>query len=141
MANLDKIDLDILKILKENARESISSISNKVNLSRPSVSARILKMEEEGIIKKYTIEINDVSEKDKIVFYTLLSDMKKTGDHFFDYMNKIPEIKAIDVITGKSGYLIKAEVNNLVEMQDLLKKLMKFSTVESFISLKHVKID
>lgn len=141
MANLDKIDWHILEILKENSRESISSISSKVNLSRPSVSARILKMGEEGIIKKYTIEINDLSEKDKIVFYTLLSDLKKTGDHFFDYMNKIPEVKAIDVITGKSGYLIKAEVNNLVEMQDLLKKLMKFSTVESFISLKHIKID
>lgn len=141
MTVLDKINWEILNILKENSRESLSSISKKVNLSRPSVSERILRMEEKGIIKKYTIEIGSDFKTNTIIFYTLLSNTKTTGEHFFEYMHTLPEVKSIDVITGKASYLVKSEVNSMTEMQDFLKKLLQVSTIESFISLKHIEID
>lgn len=138
---MDEINYHILEILKHNSRESISSISEKVNLSRSSVRERILRMEESGIIEKYTIKITDSSKKNHIVFYTLMSDLKFKGDSFFDYMKEFPEVMSIDATTGKASYLVKASVSSPEDMRIFLKKLMKISTIESFISLKHFEMD
>lgn len=70
-----------------------------------------------------------------------MSNVKITGDRFFEYMKKIPEVNSIDVITGNTNYLVKATVNNTKEMTLLLRKLMEIASIESFISLKHYNFD
>lgn len=97
-------------------------------------------MEENGVIEKYTINVRVDLIKNQIVFYTLLSNLKYTGDSFFKYINemkKIHEIKSIDVVTGKASYLIKAIAYSTDEMNDILKKFINISSIESFIILKH----
>jgi Transcriptional regulators len=46
------------KCLKGNGRATSSEVSKRVNLSIPAVSERIRKMEESGLIEKYTIKVN-----------------------------------------------------------------------------------
>ena len=48
--NIDDIDRKILKLLQENARVSLKTIAEKTFLSSPAVSARIEKLERDGII-------------------------------------------------------------------------------------------
>ena len=50
---MDDIDRKILKILQENARTSLKTIAEKTFLSSPAVSARIEKLEKDGIISGY----------------------------------------------------------------------------------------
>lgn len=50
---MDNIDYKILKILKDNGRMSHEDIAKQVNLSRPAVRARIVAMENKGIITGY----------------------------------------------------------------------------------------
>ncbi|RJS84848.1 Lrp/AsnC family transcriptional regulator [Candidatus Bathyarchaeota archaeon] len=53
---MDSIDLEILRILKNNARMKYVSIAKKVGLTEGSVRRRIKKLKEEGVIKRFTIE-------------------------------------------------------------------------------------
>lgn len=55
---MDKTDSTILSILKENSRASASDISKQVSLSVPAVTERIRKLEQTGVIEKYTIRVN-----------------------------------------------------------------------------------
>lgn len=55
---MDETDKKILNLLKENARIPYSEIAQEVSLSPPAVKERITKMENTGIIDKYTIHIN-----------------------------------------------------------------------------------
>ena len=48
---MDKIDLGILRCLKENSRQTASTISQTINLSVSAVIERIRKMEQKGIIQ------------------------------------------------------------------------------------------
>ena len=47
---MDDIDRKILKLLQENARMSLKTIAEKTFLSSPAVSARIEKLEKDGVI-------------------------------------------------------------------------------------------
>lgn len=55
---MDALDYQLLKILKQNGRMTHEQIAQNVNMSRPAVRARIIAMEEQGIIEGYATKIN-----------------------------------------------------------------------------------
>jgi Lrp/AsnC family leucine-responsive transcriptional regulator len=56
--DIDTIDARILDILIDDARVSIADLARAVGLSAPSVSERIRRLEEAGVIEGYTLAIN-----------------------------------------------------------------------------------
>ena len=52
---MDHIDREILQILQANARTSLKTIAEKTFLSSPAVSARIEKLEKDGLLQGYEI--------------------------------------------------------------------------------------
>ncbi|MBQ1207672.1 MAG: Lrp/AsnC family transcriptional regulator [Lachnospiraceae bacterium] len=55
---MDKMDYAILKSLRENARNTASTIGKEIHLSVSAVLERIRKMESTGLIKQYTIVVD-----------------------------------------------------------------------------------
>ncbi|WP_458190308.1 winged helix-turn-helix transcriptional regulator [Haladaptatus sp. NG-WS-4] len=58
MRELDEIDLEILRLLIEDSRRPYSSIADMVDLSAPTVSDRIDRLEDEGIIRQFTVDVD-----------------------------------------------------------------------------------
>lgn len=56
--DLDKIDLEIVRLLSEDARRPFSDIAEHVGLSPPAVSDRVDRLQEQGIIRQFTIDID-----------------------------------------------------------------------------------
>ena len=66
MYKLDKIDKALLKLLQENGRATISSLSNAVSLSMPAISERVKRLEASGVIQKFTTLLNpSLVDKDR----------------------------------------------------------------------------
>ena len=55
---VDDLDKEILKTLIQDSRASYAELGRQINLSPAAVRDRVLKLEDLGIIKKYTIELN-----------------------------------------------------------------------------------
>lgn len=55
---MDFIDEQIIRELKEDSRLSMSELSRRIHLSAPAVRERVRQLEEQDIIKRYTIELN-----------------------------------------------------------------------------------
>lgn len=58
MRDLDEIDLEILQLLMADARRPYSDIADIVDLSAPAVSDRIARMQDLGVIRKFTVDID-----------------------------------------------------------------------------------
>lgn len=56
--NLDSIDVELLRALQEDARQSFRSLAKRVGVSVPTVSARIANLEALGIVTGYHATIN-----------------------------------------------------------------------------------
>ena len=57
MAIADKIDQQIIALLRENARRSYEDIGKRVSLSAPAVKRRVDRLEVEGVIRGYTATV------------------------------------------------------------------------------------
>jgi len=58
MRDLDETDMEILRLLAENARRPYSEIAEQVGLSGPAVSDRVDRLEEAGVINGFTVDVD-----------------------------------------------------------------------------------
>ncbi|MFW6434959.1 MAG: winged helix-turn-helix transcriptional regulator [Halovenus sp.] len=58
MRQLDDTDREILRLLLENARRPYSDIAERVDLSAPAVSDRVERLQESGLIKGFTLDVD-----------------------------------------------------------------------------------
>ena len=72
---MDHIDREILQILQHNARASLKMIAEKTFLSSPAVSARIEKLEKDGIITSYQAQIDPM----KLGYHILHQPQRASG--------------------------------------------------------------
>lgn len=58
MRSFDETDLEILRLLARDGRRPFKEIAETVDLSAPAVSERVSKLEEQGVIRQFTIDID-----------------------------------------------------------------------------------
>ena len=58
MRGLDDIDREILRVLTEDGRRPYSDIAEQVDLSPPAVSDRVDRLQELGVIRRFTVDID-----------------------------------------------------------------------------------
>lgn len=130
MFKLDKKDMLILSVLSENSRASYREIAKKVGLSTPTVIKRIQRLEEEGIIQRYTVEI-DYSK----LGYSLpvIIDVRVAKGRLFDVERQIamfPNVLAVYDITGEFDVSIIALFKGREDLDAFVKELQKMRYVE-----------
>ncbi|WP_230399010.1 Lrp/AsnC family transcriptional regulator [Novisyntrophococcus fermenticellae] len=140
---MDGIDYNILKILKKNARETASNISKEIHLSVSAVIERIRKMEETGLIKDYTIIID---EKKTGGDMTSLMEVSLEHPKFFDgFAASIQDISSIVscyYLTGDFDLLLKISCRNSDELEKMHRQIMSLegvSDTRTHVVLKTVK--
>lgn len=102
---LDLTDRRILNILSENAREKLTTIARKIQLSVDSTKKRIQKLEKDGVITRYTIQVNPnrYGLPMAIHIYVKLKNITREKiDGFFAEMTKNPRV--IDLMSVLGDY-------------------------------------
>ena len=107
---LDKTDLQLLKILQENGRISIKELAQRVHLSPTPVFDRVRRLESSGVIERYTTVLNAAKlGQGFLVFCSVkLRRMGKDIAHdFVERIKDIPEVAECYNISGEFDYLLK----------------------------------
>jgi len=58
MSTLDKIDEKIIEMLRENGRKSFTAMAKKLNLNEATIRKRVSNLQKNGVIKRFTIEVD-----------------------------------------------------------------------------------
>jgi Lrp/AsnC family leucine-responsive transcriptional regulator len=145
---MDLLDKKIIKILKNNSKATLQKISDQINLSIAPIARRINQLEAKGIIKNYTVNIDENSLGYKFpafIFISLERQQSKNFDKFEEKILSFPEVVECWLMTGTKDYLIRIAVNDVEEFENFLTKKLTViegvSSVESSIPLRRVKSD
>lgn len=136
---LDGTDLRILKCLKENARTQWKDIGEKVHMTGQAVAARIDRMLEAGIIKRFTVDIDE--EKLGVSQSGFITVFMKSNDHqdFLDFVRDNKWITEACRVSGEGCYLLKFGVGNQTELNKLLDNILVYGNYRLSISVNRVK--
>ena len=77
---LDDLDKKILEILRDNARLTYTAIGEKLGVAHSTVYERIRRLEENGVIKRYTtvIDVEKLGFKPTVAMVTIYTDPKES---------------------------------------------------------------
>ncbi|MFC3122102.1 Lrp/AsnC family transcriptional regulator [Agaribacter flavus] len=119
---MDKFDQAILEALKINARASISSIAEEVNLSRSSVSERIKKLEQNQVIKGYQVLLTE-SQKDGVSVYFEIQHQCARCAELIPFIKKFPEVIKCHGITGDMDLLVFVHASSMRRIHEIREAL------------------
>jgi DNA-binding Lrp family transcriptional regulator len=135
---LDEKDQKIIEILKENSDFTTRQIAKKTLLPITTVHHRINKLKAEGVIRKFTIEIDERKLGKNFAAHVLVScDYKtlrgeKRNQHILakDIL-RFPEVERVDIVAGGSDMILRVRTTD-VEAYDtfLFNRLQKLNGID-----------
>lgn len=123
MRKIDQLDRELLKLLKHNARASITELATALGLTRTTIKSRIEALENDGIIHRFTLDVADAADEKLINAVSLIEiDLAKV-DKVHRALKRVPELTSLHTTNGKWVLVVRSETPNLAAFDRLLRKL------------------
>ena len=122
-AGLDDIDRALLAALAEDGRAAISELARRVGLSAPSTSERLRRLQSQGVIGGFTVQIDP-----RALGYTLQAIVRVKplpGQlHLVEeVIRRIPEFVECDKVTGDDCFIARLYLHSIEQLDQILAKV------------------
>ena len=117
---MDDIDLSILSILEKDARTPFTKIAEKLKVSDATIHIRVRKMEKSGVIKKYTIVLDEEKIEKAIITFVLIRIEPGTVEEVCSRLVQLEEVYEIYEVHERYDVLVKIRSHSLEEFRSIL---------------------
>lgn len=138
--NLDKLDLQIIHAMMEDAGISYADLGKKLFVSGGTIHVRIKKLQEMGIVKgtRLNVDLKQLGY-DITAFVGIYLEKSSLYDQVAEDLKKLPEIVRLNYTTGNYSMFLEViakDINQLrYVLHDQLQKIKGIERTETFISL------
>jgi Lrp/AsnC family leucine-responsive transcriptional regulator len=132
-AVLDDIDQLLLTQLSENARTTTADLARRVKLSSPSVSERVKRLEEAGVITGYRATISPEALGRPLAVWLRIRPVPGKMHQVAKLIQGIAEIVQCDRITGEDCFLARAHLRSVEEMERMIDLIVPYAITNTSI--------
>jgi Lrp/AsnC family transcriptional regulator, regulator for asnA, asnC and gidA len=138
--NLDKLDLQIIQAMMEDAGISYADLGKKLFVSGGTIHVRIKKLQELGVVKgtKLNVDLKQLGY-DITAFVGIFLEKSSLYDQVAEDLRKIPEIIRLNYTTGNYSMFLEVVCKDIAQLRfvlhDSLQKIKGIERTETFISL------
>ncbi|HMB93225.1 MAG TPA: Lrp/AsnC family transcriptional regulator [Rhodothermales bacterium] len=130
MERIDSIDAKILTLLQANGRMKRNAIAEEVGLSVPSVSERMRKLTERGVLVGYHAVVDAKRlHYDITAFIRVMVDGSNRYETMVEEARDLDEVLEIHSVTGQGSHILKVRTRNTTTLERLLSKIQSWPGV------------
>ena len=139
--NLDKLDLQIIHHMMENAEISYADLGKKLFVSGGTIHVRIKKLQELGIVRGTKLHVNHkILGYDVIAFIGIYLEKSSLYDAVARDLKRIPEIVRLNYTTGNYSMFAEVVCKDIAQLKfvlhDELQKIKGIERTDTIISLE-----
>ncbi len=145
-AELDAIDLKILRELQRDGRMTNVELSERVGISAPPCLRRVRKLEEAGIIEGYHAMLNAPKLGFDLVAFCMIGLKHQSESNlkaFAAATEGWPMVRQAWMVSGDSDFLLHCVAENLTKFQDFVIEVLTANehvhTVRTMLTIRQVK--
>lgn len=124
----------MLALLRQNARESVSELARQLGVSRPTVQARIERLERSGVITGYAVKVSDEYASSLVRAHVLVTALPKLAIPVLKALEKITEVKTVHSVSGNYDLIVIVEALSISDLDSLLDRIGSLEGVERTMS-------
>ena len=142
---MDQVDLQILRLLQEDASLSMADVASRVNLSQTPTWRRIQKLEEQGIIARRVALLDPVKIGCDITVFVDIEAADHSPQWLSDFaaaVMEMPQVMEVYRMAGEIDYTLRIAVGSMGEFDALYRRLIAaipLKNVTSRFAMERVK--
>jgi DNA-binding Lrp family transcriptional regulator len=95
MRGLDETDTEILRLLLDDGRKAYSEIAEQVGLSAPAVSDRIDRLQDVGLIRRFTVDVDRGLLREGTPVLVTIDGKPGHGDEIHEYIQNQSSVEHV----------------------------------------------
>jgi len=132
---LDKTDLQILRLMQDNARISNADLARELGMAPSGILERVKKLEQKNVIIQYAARINPNALQQKMLAFIFMKASDGPGcNDTAEALAKIPEVQEVHHIAGDDCYLVKIRTYDSASLVHLMRN--DFSKIPNLLSTR-----
>ena len=136
MSNLDH---ELLALLRNNARASVAELAHRLGVSRGTVTNRIARMEDAGILVGYTVRLRpDVQRNEIGALMSIAVEGNETRKVIASLLGE-PGVAVLHDTNGRGDLLAELRAANLAELSQVLERIRLIKSISSTETSIHLK--
>lgn len=122
---MDELNKSILGLLRYDAGMTVETMASKLKVHKNTITARIKKLEEEGVIRSYSYKINyqKLGYKIGVVFFGIVKNSPDMQERLYNDIVSIPQVEAVLVVTGKYNIIGTMWAQDMEEAYEVINKV------------------
>ncbi len=145
-ADLDVIDMKILRELQQDGRMTNVELAERVGISAPPCLRRVRKLEEAGIIEGYHALLNGPKLGFDLVAFCMVGLKRQTDAELKSFASRVgnwPVVREAWMVSGDSDFLLRCTAENLGIFQNFVMEVLTaddlVDTVRTMLTIRQVK--
>ena len=124
MISMDRLDLEILRKLTDDARTGVVELSSALGVSRNTVQSRVRRLEESGVLTGYRPRV-DLAKAGLAVQAFVALEINQVGmSSVVDGLARIPQVLEVHATTGREDLLVRVATGTQAELQELVVRIL-----------------
>ena len=129
----DVRNVELLRLLRDDPRMSVSALARRVGMSAPAVRERIQRLEEAGIIRGYRLDIDARALGYPIAAFVRIRPMPGQLAKIAALAQSMPQIVECDRITGEDCFILRVYLDSLDNLDKILDQFLVFGQTTTSI--------
>ncbi|MGC1549153.1 MAG: Lrp/AsnC family transcriptional regulator [Rhodanobacter sp.] len=130
---IDDIDGSILELLARNSRISLKELAAEIQLSSPSTSERLKRLEERGVIRGYTIDVEPRLLGQPLQAIVRIRPLPGRLSTVQKLIEATPEIIECDKVTGEDCFVARLFVRSMEHLDEVINRIAEEATTNTSI--------
>ena len=136
---MDATDRDLIALLRKDARTSVAILARKLGVSRGTISNRITKLEDAGIIVGYTVRLRpDAQPNDIKAWMGVAVEGNETRSVIASLLGE-PGVATLHDTNGRWDLLAELRAANLSELSQVLERIRLVRGISSTETSIHLE--
>jgi Lrp/AsnC family leucine-responsive transcriptional regulator len=123
---LDSYGRKLLNELQANARLSVAELARRIGLSATATAERMKQMEETGIVRGYTVEIDREALGLEVMAFIRMRCNGQNYHRLLEYAQTLEEVRECHHLTGGDDILLKVTTTDMAALEALIEALLHY---------------
>jgi Lrp/AsnC family transcriptional regulator, leucine-responsive regulatory protein len=130
---LDATNRRLLEELQHDARLSLAELGRRVGLSSPAVADRLARLERDGVISGYRVEIDPRALGFSLTAVIRMRPASRQIPQVADIAREAEEVVECHRITGDDCFIMRAHVRDVAHLEELIDRFTPFGSTTTSI--------
>lgn len=136
---MDDLDQQLIALLRQNARESVATLAARLKVSRGTVTNRIARLEDQGVIVGYTVRLRpDVQPNDIRAWMSIAVEGNTTRVVIASLLGE-PGVATLHDTNGRWDLLAELRAANLSDLSQVLERIRLIKGIRSTETSIHLE--